>query len=129
MASIVVADDMITVLHNLTFILENFDHKVSGKATNCSEAIQAYREQKPDILILDILGMDSYYEEENKEINSFDVIRIILDEDKDAKIIILTATPKEEYIKKALYLGAKGFLVKGVSNDKIIDTINDVLRK
>jgi DNA-binding NarL/FixJ family response regulator len=53
----------------------------------------------------------------------------LLKEDKKANIIILTASPKEEFIKKSIMLGAKGFLVKGASNDKILSTIEDIIKK
>ena len=129
MASIVIADDMLTVQHNLAFILQSYNYNVVGKASNCTEAIMLYREKKPDILIIDILGMNSYFEEEGRVIDAFDVIRILKKEDSNANIIVLTATPREEYIKKALILGAKGFLIKGVPNEKIIATIEDVLKK
>jgi DNA-binding NarL/FixJ family response regulator len=51
------------------------------------------------------------------------------EKDKEAKILVYTATPKDEYIKKALMLGAKGFLVKGDPNDKIISTIEGIIAK
>jgi|GEM_PF-6329540 len=129
MANILIADDMITVQHNMEFILKTHDHNVVGKTKNCTETIIEYREKKPDILLLDILGMNSYFDEKGCDINSFDVIEIIKNEDKNANIIILTASPKEDYIKKAIMLGAKGFLVKGVSNDKILSTIENTLKK
>ncbi|OHD16244.1 MAG: hypothetical protein A2086_10980 [Spirochaetes bacterium GWD1_27_9] len=129
MATILIADDMLTVQHNLTFILQHFEHKVVAKVSNCTDAILKYRELKPDIVLIDILGMNSFFEEANKDIDTFDTIKILLKEDRNANIIVLTATPKEEYIKKALIFGAKGFLVKGVSNEKIVSTIDDILRK
>ena len=129
MAKIMIADDMITVQHNLSFILEAYGHTVCAKAGNCTEAITKYREHKPDVILLDILGMQSFFPESKKEIDSFDVIKLIITEDREATIIILTATPKEDYIKKALLLGAKGFLAKGASNEKIIGTIEDLMSK
>jgi two-component system, chemotaxis family, chemotaxis protein CheY len=129
MANILIADDMLTVQHNLTFILKNYNHNVIATASNCTETIKKYRECSPDVVLLDILGMGSFYEDEARDIDSFDVIKILVKEDKNANIIILTASPKEEYIKKSVLLGAKGFLVKGASNDKIIATIEDILKK
>ena len=129
MATILIADDMKTVQHNLSYILEGYNHQVVGVASNCTETISLYREKKPDILLMDILGMNSFFEELDREIDTFDVIKILTKEFTNAHIIILTATPREEYIKKGLLLGAKSFLVKGVSNDKILSTIEDVLNK
>ena len=129
MANILIADDMLTVQHNLSFILKNYNHNVVATASNCTETIQKYREFKPDIVLLDILGMNSYFEEQDKDIDSFDVIKILMSEDKKTNVIILTASPKEEFIKKSIMLGAKGFLVKGASNEKILSTIEDIIKK
>ena len=128
-SSIMIADDMLTVQHNLSFILQSYDYNVVAKASNCTEAVEKFREFRPDVVLIDILGMNSFFEEESREIDTFDTIKIMMRDKKDANIIVLTATPKEEYIKKALMFGAKGFLVKGVSNDKIISTIEDILKK
>ncbi|MCG8568721.1 MAG: response regulator transcription factor [Spirochaetes bacterium] len=128
MASIILADDMLTVRHNLGLILSAYDYKIVAEADNCVEAIELTREKDPDILIIDILGMNSYFSELDKEIDTFDTIEILLKEKKDRKIIVLTATPKENYLKKAILMGAKGFLVKGASNDQIIKTIEKTLK-
>ena len=120
---------MLTVQHNLSFIFRNYNHNVIATASNCTETIQKFKEFKPDIVLLDILGMTSYFEEEDRDIDSFDVIDLILKENSKANIIILTASPKEEYIKKSILMGAKSFLVKGASNEKILATIDDVLKK
>ncbi len=129
MAKIMIADDMKTVLHNMTFVLENYDHTVVAKASNCAIAYNEYKSTKPDVLLLDILGMDAFSEELNMQLDSFELIKIILKDDPNANIIVLTASPREDFIKKALVLGAKGFLVKGVSNEKLIMTINNILTK
>ncbi len=129
MAKILIADDMITVQHNLNTILTAYGHKVVGTANNCADALNLYKESNPDIMFVDILGMKSFSKEEKREIDTFDLIDIIMKHDRNAKIIVLTASPKEDFIKKALILGAKGFLVKGVSNDKIESTIQGILNK
>lgn len=129
MAKILIADDMITVQHNLSTILSSLGHEITGLAKNSSETIKLFKENRPELVILDILGMKVYDEEYDKEIDSFETIKILGEIDKNVKVIILTASPKEEYIKKALLLGAKGFLVKGVSVDKIEATVNSILQK
>ncbi len=129
MAKVLIADDMITVQHNLNLVLSSFGHEVVGMAKNCSEAIKIFKETKPELVILDILGMKAFDEDLGKEIDTFDTIHELLLINKNVKIIVLTASPKEEYIKKALILGAKGFLVKGVSNDKIESTVQSILNK
>lgn len=128
MAKVVIADDMIMVQHNMTSVLEALGHEVVGVAKNSSEAIEVCMEKKPDLLLLDILGMKAFHKEFEREIDTFDVIEFLTKQNINIKIIMLTATPREEYIKKSLVLGAKGFLVKGVPIEKIEASINGVLQ-
>ncbi len=103
MRVLVVDDDMLVAI-SLKTILES-DSGVSVVATGNSgeEAIKLYREYKPDILLMDIqmAGMSGLVAGQQ-----------ILAEDEDAKILYLTTFMDDEYIVKALSLGAKGYILK-----------------
>lgn len=103
MRVLVIDDDMLVAI-SLKTILES-DSEVSVVATGNSgeEAIKLYREHKPDILLMDIqmAGMSGLVAGEQ-----------ILAEDEDAKILYLTTFMDDEYIVKALSLGAKGYILK-----------------
>ena len=103
MRVLVIDDDMLVAI-SLKTILES-DSEVSVVATGNSgeEAIRLYREHKPDILLMDIqmAGMSGLEAGEQ-----------ILAEDEHAKILYLTTFMDDEYIVKALSLGAKGYILK-----------------
>lgn len=103
MKVLVIDDDMLVAI-SLKTILES-DSEVSVVATgnNGEEAIKLYREHKPDILLMDIqmAGMSGLVAGEQ-----------ILAEDEHAKILYLTTFMDDEYIVKALSLGAKGYILK-----------------
>ena len=103
MRVLVIDDDMLVAI-SLKTILES-DSGVSVVATGNSgeEAIKLYREYKPDILLMDIqmAGMSGLVAGQQ-----------ILAEDEDAKILYLTTFMDDEYIVKALSLGAKGYILK-----------------
>ena len=64
--TVLIADDMLTVQHNLSFILQSYNYNVVAKASNSAEAVEKFKETNPDIVLIDILGMNGYLEEQIK---------------------------------------------------------------
>lgn len=101
---IVIVDDDIFVSGALTTILEA-SGKITVAATGSdgTEAVDLYRVYQPDVLLMDI---------RMKEKSGLDASAEILKEFPDARILLLTTFSDDEYIVKALKLGAKGYLLK-----------------
>lgn len=101
---ILIADDDIFVSGALKTILEA-SGKITVAATGSdgTEAVDLYRVYQPDVLLMDI---------RMKEKSGLDASAEILEEFPDAKILLLTTFSDDEYIVKALKLGAKGYLLK-----------------
>lgn len=101
---IVIADDDIFVSGALTTILEASGKvTVAASGTDGKEAAELYKIHQPDVLLMDI---------RMKEKSGLDASAEILEEFPDAKILLLTTFSDDEYIVKALKLGAKGYLLK-----------------
>lgn len=102
--NIVIVDDDLLVTVSLKTILEASGHvTVLATGTDGSEAIALYREHQPDILLTDI---------QMKHTSGLEATETILQEFPDAKVLLLTTFSDDEYIVKALKLGAKGYLLK-----------------
>lgn len=102
--NIIIIDDDRLVSGALKTILEaSGEVHISAIGSDGSEALPLYREYLPDVLMLDI---------RMKEMNGLDASDQILKEFPDAKILLLTTFSDDEYIVKALNLGAKGYLLK-----------------
>lgn len=102
--NIIIVDDDCLVSGALKTILEvNGDIRVTAIGADGREAIELYRKFRPDVLLMDI---------RMKEMNGLDAAGEILREFPDAKILQLTTFSDDEYIIKALRLGAKGYLLK-----------------
>ena len=67
------------------------------------QAIELYRQHKPDVLLMDI---------RMENMTGLEAAEKILSEDKNAKILFLTTFSDDEYILKALDIGAKGYILK-----------------
>ena len=81
----------------------NEDVKVLDTGSDGKQACQLYKKYKPDVLLMDI---------RMKEMDGLEASERILKMDPKANILLLTTFSDDEYIVKALRLGAKGYLLK-----------------
>lgn len=102
--NIIIVDDDSLVAGALKTILEiNEDVTVIATGSDGQEACELYRRYQPDILLMDI---------RMKNMSGLEASAAILQEFPRAKILLLTTFSDDEYIVKALRLGAKGYLLK-----------------
>ena len=102
--NIIIVDDDSLVAGALKTILEiNEDVTVTATGSDGLEACELYRKYQPDILLMDI---------RMKNMSGLEASAAILKEFPQAKILLLTTFSDDEYIVKALRLGAKGYLLK-----------------
>lgn len=99
----VVDDDKLVCASLKTIIEAEADLTVVGIGHNGQEAIDLYEQLKPDVLLMDI-RMDT--------MTGLEAGESILNRDKKAKILFLTTFLDDEYIIKALKIGAKGYIIK-----------------
>ena len=103
MRVLVVDDDKLVAVSLKTILEADGEITVVGLGEAGDDAIRLYREQHPDILLMDI---------RMQGMSGLDAAECILKEDQAAKILFLTTFSDDEYIVKALRLGAKGYLLK-----------------
>lgn len=103
MKVLVVDDDRVVGISLKTILEAEPDITVPALGRDGAEAIALYKEHQPDILLMDI---------RMEGVNGLDAASAILAEDPAAKILFLTTFSDDEYIVRALRLGAKGYLLK-----------------
>ena len=115
MSKILVVDDA-TLMRTMIKNALNNDSKdhVILEARDGDEAVNLYKATNPDVVTMDIT-MDIK--------NGVDAAKEIMAEDKDARIIMVTALGQEEYIS----LGVKDFIVKPFSKERVLSAIKKVL--
>ncbi|MBP3620385.1 MAG: response regulator transcription factor [Lachnospiraceae bacterium] len=103
MRVLVVDDDMLVAISLKTILEYDKDMEVAAVGNSGEEAINLYEELKPDVLLMDIrmAGMTGLEAGEK-----------ILAKYPEAKILYLTTFMDDEYIVKALTIGAKGYILK-----------------
>ena len=100
---ILMVDDDSLVLNALSTILGKSGYEIVLATTDSKKAIETYKENKIDVVILDI---------RMKEVNGVDVAIEILEFDKDAKIMLLTTFNDRDDIIRALNKGVLGVILK-----------------
>lgn len=134
---VVLVDDDQLVCLSLKIILEaNETIEVAAIGNDGSEALSLYRQYTPDILLMDI---------RMQGMNGTEALENLLKEFPEAKVLFLTTFVDDEYIVKALELGAKGYIIKqnfehivpaleavysgqNVYGDEIISKIPDLMK-
>lgn len=102
--NIVVVDDDSIVAMSLKTILEATGNiSVAAIGSSGEDAVRLYEKYKPDVLLTDI---------RMEGMTGLEAGEIILRNDKNAKILYLTTFSDDEYIIKALNMGAKGYILK-----------------
>jgi two-component system, NarL family, response regulator len=116
---IMLADDHEVVREGLAAILardENFE--VVAEVGDGATAVDMWRRLKPDIALLDL---------RMPIMEGVDAIRLIREQDVEAKLIILTTYDGDEDIYQGLRAGAKGYLLKDTPREQIVDAIHAVM--
>lgn len=103
MQVIVIDDDRLVAMSLKTIIEADSSIQVTATGFSGEDAIELYKQHRPDVLLTDIRmqGMTGLEAGEK-----------ILAEFPDAKILYLTTFNDDEYIVKALSIGAKGYIIK-----------------
>ena len=118
MAKILIVDDSKTSRKILRNILEDYGHEVLGEAINGEEAVVKYKELQPDITTMDITM---------PVMDGLQALKEIMDTDKNAKVVMVTAAGQKTKMVDAIKYGAVEFLTKPFEAEQIIKIISKVL--
>ena len=103
MEIVIIDDDPIVSQALRTIIQTDPDVTVAAIGDDGEKALLLYRKHLPDILLMDI---------RMRKVSGLEAAEQVLSLFPDAKILFLTTFSDDEYIVKALNLGAKGYLLK-----------------
>ncbi len=117
---VLIVDDSKFVKKQLSKILEEEGFEVVATAAHGAEAVDKYKDFKDniDLVTMDITmpGMDGIRAMEK-----------ILEFDKSAKVVMVSALGKNDLVKKSFMLGASNYIVKPLNRDKVVERLGYVL--
>ncbi|MDQ2711202.1 MAG: response regulator transcription factor [Acidobacteriota bacterium] len=115
---ILVADDHHVVRQGLIALLNTVQEiNVVGEAGDGEKAVELFRQHRPDVTIMDL---------RMPKMSGVEAISAIRREAPGARIIVLTTFDGDEDIYRALQAGAKGYLLKDMFGEELIDAIKAV---
>ena len=117
-AKILIADDSILARKQLKDMISTLGTPVFLEAKDGQGVIDQYKQNKPDLVFLDIVMP-------NKDGNA--AIEEIMRDDPDATIIIASSIGTQSQLKKAIEAGAKEFIQKPLDQQQVLNTVNRFL--
>ena len=115
---VLVVDDSLFILKQLSQILTTEGFDVVGSATNGIDALEQYDQLQPDIVTLDITM---------PEMGGMEVLEAIIEKSPNAKVIMVSSMGNQDIVKKCLLLGAKNYIVKPLDRKKVLDRLLYIL--
>ncbi len=115
---IMVVDDTLFMRQLLRGIIEEEGWEVVGEAADGSEAVEKYRELRPDVTTMDIVMPEK---------NGIEALAEIMDFDSSARVLVCSALGQESLVAEAKQAGAGGYLVKPFDPQQVKIAIRNVL--
>ncbi|CAN7258664.1 response regulator transcription factor [Paenibacillus sp. LjRoot153] len=119
MLKVLVVDDHAVVRSGLMMLLHGkHNMEVIGEAADGEEGIQAAQLLKPDVVLMDLnmpSGMDG--------LTATTELRRLM---PDLAILILTMHDDDEYLFRAIHVGASGYILKSAPHEELLTAIRSV---
>ncbi len=120
MIRVALVDDQTLLRQGLRGLLElTNDLVVSGEASDGDEALELLRQEPPDVVLLDV---------RMPRRSGVDVLETLRDERRQVPAILLTTFDDDEALARGLAAGARGWLLKDVSFERLTDAVRAVAR-
>jgi len=118
MARILIVDDALMMRKMIGKIVENGGHLVVDEAANGEQAIEMYQKYAPDVVTMDITM---------PVMDGIEALARIIAYDAHAKVIMVSALGQQHKVMEALDSGAKGYILKPITGEKILAVIKQVM--
>lgn len=117
---VMLVDDHALCRSGLTELLEHRGGMTVVEATgDVSRVVSALKEQEPDLLVLDLRLAQT---------DGLSVLRMIRAEGCEVPVVMLTMSDSEDDLSAALRAGVRGYLLKDMEPDEVIDAIGRAAR-
>ncbi|MEE8116584.1 MAG: response regulator [Gemmatimonadales bacterium] len=116
--TILVCDDAMFMRTMISDILSQAGFDIVGEAATGLQAVEKYRQLKPDLVTMDIVMPD---------MSGIDAVREIIKDDPNARVLMCSAMGQQALVAEAIQAGAKDFLVKPFQPSRVLEAVQRVL--
>lgn len=114
-------DDHPLIREGIAMVINSqHDMVLVGEASDGAQALQKFRELRPDVTLMDLRLPNE---------SGIDVLIAIRNEFADARIVMLTTFEGDMEIQRAMGAGARGYLLKSLTPREIADTVRAAHRR
>jgi len=114
---VLIVDDASFMRAMLKDILVSGGFDLAGEAVDGIEAVQKYKELRPDVVTMDIVMPLR---------SGIDAVKEIIALNKDARIIMCSALGQESLVLEAINAGAKDYIIKPFDPDRVVEMVKKV---
>lgn len=116
--TVLICDDAIFMRTMISDILQQSGFEIVGEAESGVQAIERYKQVRPDLVTMDIVMPD---------MGGIDAVREIVAFDANAKILMCSAMGQQALVVEAIQAGAKDFVVKPFQPSRVLEAVQRVL--
>jgi DNA-binding NarL/FixJ family response regulator len=102
-----------------TLLAAEPDLEIAGEARDAAEAVSLSRQNRPDVVLMDI-GMTG--------MSSFEATRVIRKERPETRVVFLSMYDDDEYLAECVSIGASGYILKESPAEQLLTAIREVHR-
>ncbi len=117
-ARILIVDDAAFMRMMIKNILTSNGYEVVGEAENGLQAVEKYKELKPDLVTMDITM---------PEMDGIAAVKEIKKIDPNARVIMCSAMGQQSMVIEAIQAGAKDFIVKPFNPQRVLEAVEKAL--
>ncbi|MDR0721656.1 MAG: response regulator [Treponema sp.] len=119
---VLVVDDSMFISKQLSQIFTSEGFEVVGTAADGAQGLERYKEMFPKV---DLVTMDITM----PVMDGVTALEKIIEFDKNAVVIMVSALGKEDVVKKSLMTGAKSYIIKPLDRNKVLDRVVTFLKR
>lgn len=115
---VLVVDDAAYMREMIKDVLNSHGYEIAGEAENGIDALERYKELKPDLVTMDIVMKERSGVDSVKELKKFD---------PDAKVLMISALGQQAMIVDAIQAGASGFVLKPFKPEVLMEEVKRII--
>ena len=116
--TVLICDDAVFMRTMVADILQQAGFEVVGEAESGVQAVERYKQLRPDLVTMDIVMPD---------MGGIDAVREICKHDPNAKVLMCSAMGQQALVVEAIQAGAKDFVVKPFQPSRVLEAVQRVL--
>jgi len=118
---VLIVDDSMFVTKQISQILTSEGFEIVGTAADGAEGVEKYKELFPEV---NLVTMDITM----PRMDGVTALEKIIEFDKNANVIMVSALGKQDLVKKSLMLGAKNYIVKPLDRKKVLERVISAIK-